>query len=78
MSERSQTQHVKSSNSNVSFWKKKTQVFNNKDLAEKPSLIKIEGVEIENVREFTYLGQLKTTKEKGCFTDLRTASWKVQ
>jgi len=58
---------------NVSFGKTKTQVFNNKDLAEKPSLIRIEGVEIENVREFTYLGQLKTTKEKGCFTDLRTA-----
>ena len=43
---------------NISFKKTKTQVFNSKKLAAKPTLLKIEGHEIENVREFVYLGHV--------------------
>lgn len=56
----------------ISFKKTKTQVFNNPELAELPTLFSIEGNIVENVKEFTYLGQLITTKETACFTDLRT------
>ena len=55
----------------ISFKKTKTQVFNNNDIADKPSLFSIGDQKIENVQEFTYLGQLITTKENACFTDLR-------
>ena len=58
----------------VSFSKTKTQVFNNAELAESPSLFNV-GVEVvENVRSFTYLGQVNTTAEKKSFTEHRTAS----
>ena len=57
----------------ISFSKTKTQVFNDSTLANLPSLFSVDGNVIENVKEFTYLGQLFTTKEKACFTDLRTS-----
>ena len=53
----------------ISFGKTKTQVFNDKELAEKPSLISVNGTEIENVQDFVYLGQLFTTKDNASFTD---------
>ena len=43
---------------NISFKKKKTQVFNDETLASIPTLLKIDGQEIENVKEFTYLGHV--------------------
>ena len=43
---------------NISFKKTKTQVFNDDILAAIPSLLKIEDNNIENVREFTYLGHV--------------------
>ena len=55
----------------ISFNKTKTQVFNNKELSEKPSIITVNGNEIENVKDFIYLGQLFTTDDDACFTDLR-------
>ena len=57
----------------ISFGKTKTQVFNDKELAEKPSLISVNGTEIENVQDFVYLGQLFTTKDNASFTDHRIA-----
>ena len=56
---------------NISFSKTKTQVFNNTSLATKPSLITVDGQEIENVSDFTYLGQTITTDDKKCFTQHR-------
>ena len=55
----------------ISFEKTKTQVFNDEDLAEKSTLFNIGEQVIENVRKFTYLGQVITTEEKGCFTEHR-------
>ena len=55
----------------VSFNKTKTQVFNNKQLAEKPSLFSIGEEKVENVRDFVYLGQMISNKEKTCYTELR-------
>ena len=55
----------------ISFNKTKTQVFNNKELSEKPSIITVNENEIENVKDFIYLGQLFTTDDDACFTDLR-------
>ena len=43
---------------NISFKKTKTQAFNDKSLAEKPTLITVDGHVIENVRQFTYLGHV--------------------
>ena len=57
----------------ISFSKTKTQVFNDDNLADMPTLLNVDGNVIENVKEFTYLGQLITTKEKPCFTDLRVS-----
>ena len=50
---------------------RRRKVFNDNTLAEKPSLFTVDGNIVENVKEFTYLGQLVTTKESACFTDLR-------
>ena len=58
---------------NISFTKTKTQVFNNKELAEKETLFSIGTEVIENVQEFTYLGHVFTTEEGRCFTDHRVA-----
>ena len=55
----------------ISFSKTKTQVFNNNELADKPTIITVNGNEIENVKDFIYLGQLFTTDENACFTDHR-------
>ena len=55
----------------ISFGKTKTQVFNDPSLAEIPSLFTVDGNVVENVQKFTYLGQLFTTKESACYTDLR-------
>ena len=57
----------------VSFGKTKTQVFNDEDLAQKPSLFNIGVHEIENVREFTYLGHVITNSNEVCFTEHRVA-----
>ena len=46
-------------------------VFNDEDLAEKPTLFNTGEQAIENVRKFTYLGQVITTEENGCFTEHR-------
>lgn len=43
---------------NVSVKKTKTQTFHNDALAAAPSLIKVDGNEIENVQEFVYLGHV--------------------
>ena len=45
---------------NISWKKTKTQVFNDpsKELAEKPTLVNIDGNDIENVKEFVYLGHV--------------------
>ena len=48
----------------ISFEKTKTQVFNDEDLAEKSTPFNIGEQVIENVRKFTYLGQVITTEEK--------------
>ena len=58
----------------ISFKKTKTQVFNNLELAKKPSLFSIQGNDIENVLDFTYLGHVVTTDENQCFTEHRIAS----
>ena len=55
----------------ISFEKTKTQVFNDEDLAEKSTLFNIGEQVTENVRKFTYLGQVITTEEKGCFMEHR-------
>ena len=57
----------------ISHAKTKTQVFHNEELAQKTSLISMEDHAIENVTEFTYLGQVFTTKENSCYTDHRIA-----
>ena len=58
---------------NISFSKTKTQVFNNEELSNSDSLFSIGDNVIENVAEFTYLGQTFSNKEQGCFTDLRVS-----
>ena len=55
----------------ISFSKTKTYVFNNKPLANMPSLFKIGENVIENVNEFTYLGQLFSNNVHDNFTELR-------
>ncbi|XP_071941037.1 uncharacterized protein [Antedon mediterranea] len=59
---------------NVSLKKTKTHVFGEQHIAEKSSLLNINGVDIENVRDFVYLGHTITNREDGCFTDHRTSS----
>ena len=56
---------------NVSFKKTKTQAFYDKELAAKPSLIKINGNDIENVREFTYLGHVFSNEDPATSIDYR-------
>ena len=58
----------------VSFSKTKTQIFNNTELAESPSSFNVGEEVIENVRSFTYLGQVITTAENKSFTEHRTSS----
>lgn len=58
----------------VSFGKTKTQVFNNDELSELPSLFDVAGESIENVKSFTYLGQVITTEENKSFTQHRINS----
>ena len=55
----------------ISFEKTTTQVFHNEELADLPSLLSVGSNVIENVRTFTYLGQLITTGEKGSVNELR-------
>ena len=55
----------------ISFKKTKTQVFNDPELSLLPSLMSIDNQVVENVQEFTYLGQVLTTKDDGCFTEWR-------
>ena len=43
---------------NISFKKTKTQVFNDNLMAAEPSLITVDGHEVENVRQFEYLGHI--------------------
>lgn len=57
----------------ISHKKTKTQVFNNDELAKKQSLITMGVHTIENVEEFTYLGQVFTTSDTKCYTDHRIA-----
>ena len=57
----------------ISFTKTKTQVFNNEELASLPSLFAVGENVVENVSEFTYLGQTFSNKEQSSFTDLRVS-----
>ena len=57
----------------ISFKKTKTQVFNDKDLAQKETLFSIGDQIIGNVQQFTYLGQVITNDMTVCFTDHRSA-----
>ena len=57
----------------ISFKKTKTQVFNNEELAERDSIITVDGVKIENVKEFTYLGQVLSSSKGSSLTDYRVA-----
>ena len=57
----------------ISFKKTKTQVFNDPDLAEEQTLFSIGEEIIENVQQFTYLGQVISCTKKVSFTDYRTA-----
>ena len=54
----------------ISFPKTKTQVFNDNQLAEMSSLFSIGDNVIENVSEFTYLGQVFSNKDVGSYTEL--------
>ena len=49
-------------------------MFNNLELAKKSSLFNIQGYDIENVLDFTYLGHVVTNDENKCFTEHRIAS----
>ena len=53
----------------VSFGKTKTQVFHNQELADRPSLFSIDGHDIENVKEFTYLGHVLSNSNEVNFTE---------
>ena len=57
----------------VSFKKTKAQVFNDKELAEKPFLFKVDGNVIENVNEFTYLGHVISNSDEVCYTEHRVS-----
>ena len=51
----------------------KTEVFNNEEFANMPSLFTINGEVIENVSEFTYLGQGFSNKDQENITELRVS-----
>ena len=53
---------------NISFKKTKTQVFNNPELSSKSSLLKIGNEDIENISDFTYLGQVICNENEKAFT----------
>ena len=57
----------------ISFPRTKTQVFKNEELANLASLFSIGENVVENVSEFTYLGQTFSNKEQGSRTDLRVS-----
>ena len=57
----------------ISFGKTKTQVFNAPSLSEEKSLFKIGEERIENVQQFTYLGQVISNSKKVSFTVHRIA-----
>ena len=57
----------------ISFPKTNTQVFNNDELTNLPSLFLISENVVENVSEFTYLGQTFSNKDQGSCTDLRVS-----
>ena len=63
---------------NISFKKTKTQVFNNSELSSKTSLMKIGNEDIENVKDFTYLGQVFTNDSEKCFTEYRVTRAKAK
>ena len=48
---------------NISFKKTKSQVFHDDVLAAIPTLIKVDGNDIENVRQFTYLGHIFSNED---------------
>ena len=58
---------------NISFNKTKTQAFNDSNLAEKPSLITVDGNQIENVSQFTYLGYVFDNHSLSSSIEHRTA-----
>ena len=55
----------------ISFKKTETQVFNNEDLANQDTLFSIGTEKIENVRSFTYLGQVITNDANNGLTQHR-------
>ena len=57
----------------ISFKKTKTQVFHDSNLSKKETLFQIDDEIIENVQQFTYLGQVISCNKKVCFTEHRTA-----
>ena len=63
---------------NILFKKTKTQVFNNPELASKLSLIKIDNEDIENIPDFTYLGQVICNDDEKAFTEHRTSRAKAK
>ena len=58
---------------NISFGKTKTQVFNDNSMAARPSLITVNGHEIENVRQFEYLGHIFDNCSAASSTEHRKA-----
>ena len=63
---------------NISFKKTKTQVFNNLELSSKSSLLKIGNEDIENISDFTYLGQVICNENEKAFTEHRTSKAKAK
>ena len=59
---------------NISFKKTKTLVFGNEAAAELKSLFSIEDTEIENVKQFCYLGHTIYNTKNTSYTDLRISS----
>ena len=59
---------------NISFKKTKTMVFGDESSAESKSLFSVDGVEIENVRQFCYLGHTIYNTKNASYTDLRVSS----
>ena len=58
---------------NISFKRTKSQVFHDDALAAIPTLINVNGHEIENVRQFTYLGHIFSNEDVSSSTDYRIA-----
>ena len=63
---------------NISSKKTKTQVFNNLELSSKSSLLKIGNEDIENISDFTYLGQVICNENEKAFTEHRTSKAKAK